>query len=226
MHERPSPTFPSVAFLWPALAAETASELASAVAKEFATLAVGSATEPDAAEPEWTTRHDVALELESVRLRDFSAAHDGIASLICAPYALHGSTIADFAAGHSLVAALRDAGLKRVFATDWRSAGPDMRFFSIDTYLADLNVLVDEIGGKVDLIGLCQGGWLALIYAARFPAKVRKLVLAGAPIDNGAGASGLSRLARDTPISIFKELVDIGQGRIRGQHVLRFWALR
>ena len=225
MHERPSPTFPSVAFLWPALAAETASELASAVAKEFATLAVGSATEPDAAEPEWTTRHDVALELESVRLRDFSAAHDGIASLICAPYALHGSTIADFAAGHSLVAALRDAGLKRVFATDWRSAGPDMRFFSIDTYLADLNVLVDEIGGKVDLIGLCQGGWLALIYAARFPAKVRKLVLAGAPIDNGAGASGLSRLARDTPISIFKELVDIGQGRIRGQHVLRFWAL-
>ena len=150
------------------LAAETASELASAVAKEFATLAVGSATEPNAAEPEWTTRHDVALELESVRLRDFSAAHDGIASLICAPYALHGSTIADFAAGHSLVAALRDAGLKRIFATDWRSAGPDMRFFSIDTYLADLNVLVDELGGKVDLIGLCQGGWLVLIYAARF----------------------------------------------------------
>jgi poly(3-hydroxyalkanoate) synthetase len=225
MEGKQTPSFPSVAFLWPALAAETASEFASAVAKEFATLAVGPATEPDGPEPGWTTRHDVALELGSVRLRDFSAAHDGIATLICAPYALHGATIADFAADHSLVTALRDAGLKRIFVTDWRSASPDMRFFSIDTYLADLNVLVDELGGKVDLIGLCQGGWLSLIYAARFPAKVRKLVLAGAPIDNGAGASGLSQVARDTPISIFKELIDVGQGRILGQHVLRFWAL-
>jgi poly(3-hydroxybutyrate) depolymerase len=225
MHGKQSSSFPSVAFLWPALAAETASELASAVAKEFAALAVGPATEPDGPEPEWTTRHDVSVELGSVRLRDFSAAHDGIATLICAPYALHGSTIADFAADHSLVTALRDAGLKRIFVTDWRSADPDMRFFSIDTYLADLNVLVDELGGTVDLIGLCQGGWLALIYAARFSAKVRKLVLAGAPVDNGAGASGLTQIARDTPISIFKELVDVGQGRILGQHVLRFWAL-
>jgi poly(3-hydroxybutyrate) depolymerase len=225
MHGRESPSFPSVAFLWPALAAETASEFASAVAREFATLAVGPTTEPDGPEPKWTTRHDVALELGSVRLRDFSVAHDGVATLICAPYALHGSTIADFAADHSLVAALQQAGLKRVFVTDWRSASPDMRFFSIDTYLADLNVLVDELGGKVDLIGLCQGGWLALIYAARFSGKVRKLALTGAPIDNGANASGLSKLARDTPISIFKELIDAGHGRVLGQHVLQFWTL-
>jgi poly(3-hydroxybutyrate) depolymerase len=99
-----------------------------------------------------------------------------------------------------------------------------MRFFSIDSYLADLNVLVDEIGGQVDLIGLCQGGWLALIYAARFPAKVRKLVLAGAPIDNAAAGSGLSEIARNTPMSLFQELVDLGQGRILGQHILQFWA--
>ena len=67
-----------------------------------------------------------------------------------------------------------------------------MRFLSIDNYLADLNVLVDELGGAVDLVGLCQGGWMALVYAARFPAKIRKLVLAGAPIDIAAGASSLS----------------------------------
>jgi pimeloyl-ACP methyl ester carboxylesterase len=41
---------------------------------------------------------------------------------------------------------------------------------------------VDDIGPPVDLIGLCQGGWLSLVYAARFPGKVRRLVLAGAPI--------------------------------------------
>ena len=224
MLERPSPQFPSVAFLWPALAAEATSEFASALAREFTTLAVGPATQPSDAEPQWTTPHTVALEFASVRLRDFSTAQDGIPALICAPYALHGATVADFAPGHSLVAALRSAGLRRLFVTDWRSAAPDMRFLSIDSYLADLNVLVDEIGGQVDLIGLCQGGWLALIYAAHFPAKVRKLVLAGAPIDNAAAGSGLSEIARNTPMSLFQELVDIGQGRILGQHILQFWA--
>jgi hypothetical protein len=80
----------------------------------------------------------------------------------CTPLALHGAAIADLAAGHSVVAALRGAGIERLFMTDWRSASADMRFTRIDEYLADLNVLVDCVGGLVDLIGLCQGGWLSL----------------------------------------------------------------
>ncbi|MGD0026381.1 MAG: alpha/beta fold hydrolase, partial [Xanthobacteraceae bacterium] len=136
---------------------------------------------------------------------------------------LHGATIADFARGHSLVAALRRAGLRRLFVADWRSASADMRFLGIDDYLADLNVLVDEIGGPVDLIGLCQGGWLALIYAARFPAKVRKLVLAGAPIDITAAPSALSVLVDGSPPAIFHELVRLGDGIVPGRKVLKFW---
>jgi poly(3-hydroxyalkanoate) synthetase len=99
--------------------------------------------------------------------------------------------VADFATGHSLVAALRQAGLQRIFVTDWRSATSEMRFLGVDDYLAELNVVVDEIGGMADLVGLCQGGWMALVYAARFPAKVRKLVLAGASIDIAAASSAL-----------------------------------
>ena len=140
-------------------------------------------------------------------------------TLLCAPFALHGAAIADLAPGHSLVAALREAGLARLFVTDWRSAQPDMRDLGIDNYLADLNVLVDHLGGHVDLIGLCQGGWMALLYAARFPAKVGKLVLAGAPIDIAAGISGLSAVAESSPIAVFHELVKIGDGRMLGpQH--------
>jgi pimeloyl-ACP methyl ester carboxylesterase len=48
---------------------------------------------------------------------------------------------------------------------------PGDTLLSIDSYLADLNIAVDELGPPVDLIGLCQGGWLALVYAARFPKK-------------------------------------------------------
>jgi poly(3-hydroxybutyrate) depolymerase len=216
--------FGSMAFLWPALAAETASELASAMAREFVSLAVGHDTETKGPEPCWATRNQVALELAAVRLRDFSTSADGTATLVCAPFALHGATIVDFAADHSLVAALQGAGVRRLFVTDWRSATSEMRFLSIDDYLAALNVLVDEIGGAVDLIGLCQGGWMALIYAARFPAKVRRLVLAGAPIDIAAGKSTLSDLVNNTPISVFKELVEVGDGRVLGHRVLPLWA--
>jgi pimeloyl-ACP methyl ester carboxylesterase len=115
----------------------------------------------------------------------------------------------------SLVAALRMAGLRNVFVTDWRSASPEMRFFSIDSYLA--------VGGCANLIGVCQGGWMALVYAARYPSKIRGLVLAGAPVDINAGESELSRVAHSVPTSAFKQLVELGDGRVRGSHLMQFW---
>ena len=176
-----------------------------------------------AQEPEGATPGRIALELKTVRLRDFAMTGNGIPTLLCTPLSLHGAMIADLAAGHSLVAALRGAGIERLFMADWRSAGADMRFLGIDDYLADLNVLVDQIGGLVDLVGLCQGGWLSLVYAARFPGKVRKLVIAGAPVDIAAGQSALSAVAAATPLAMFQGLVDLGNGRIIGRDVARFW---
>src|SRR6516165_9929626 len=181
-------------------------------------------TQRDGSNLAWTTPNRIALELATLRLRDFSRGAAGFPALICAPYALHRALMTDFAAGHSIVAALQRGGVDSLFLTDWRSASPDMRFLSIDNYLADLNVLVDELGSRGNLLGLCQGGWMALIYAARFPGKVARLALAGAPIDLAAGKSKLSELAHDTPIPIFRELVDLGGGRILGQHALQFWA--
>jgi len=213
---------PSGVFLWPALAAASASELAAAIAGEFAHLAIGAEGE-QAPPPDWATPNKVKLELPTMRLRDFSTARDGVPTLICAPFALHGSTIADFAPGHSLVRVLRQAGLHHLLVTEWRSATPQMRFFCIDNYLADLNVAVDELGGAVELVGICQGGWLALIYAARFPDKVRRLVIAGAPIDIHAGSSRLSQLAATTPLAVFQELIRIGDGRVHGRQVLGLW---
>jgi poly(3-hydroxyalkanoate) synthetase len=209
-------------FLWPAIMAASASDMAAHVARQFANLAVGPEGLP-APEPAWATPHKIALELKTARLRDFSRTTEGPATVLCAPFALHGAAIADFAPGYSLVEALCRAGLGRLFVVDWRSASPDMRFRGIDDYLADLNVLVDQIGAPVDLIGLCQGGWIALIYAARFPAKVHKLVLAGAPVDIAAGSSALSALADGSPFPVFQELVRLGDGLVPGRKVLKFW---
>ena len=214
---------PLTPFLWPAIAAATVSEMAAAFARELAHLAAGEPANSMVREPRWTTANRVALELPSLRLRAFATAGDSIATLICAPLALHDATLTDFAPDHSLVAALQTAGLRNLFVTDWRSARPDMRFFSIDSYLADLNVVVDELGGCANLIGVCQGGWMALVYAARYPRKVRGLVLAGAPVDIDAGESELSRAAHRAPASMAKQLVELGHGCVRGAHLLQLW---
>ncbi len=140
--------------------------------------------------------------------------------LVCAPYALHGALIADFAPGHSLVEALQKDGVNRIYMPDWRSAVPDMRYLSIDNYLAELNVAIDEIGAPVDLVGLCQGGWLSLVYAARFPDKVRRLVLAGAPVDVST-PSEISKMVAALPQQAFEQMVQQGDGLVSGEHMLR-----
>jgi poly(3-hydroxyalkanoate) synthetase len=222
MYEPMGPRDPRLAFLWPAFVAASAGEFASVFARHFIGLAGGNNREPTR-EPSWATPNTVVLELKTMRLRDFSTADAGVPALICAPFALHRASVTDLAPGHSLVAALRRAGLARLFVTDWRSATPEMRFLAIDDYLSALNVAVDRLGGCVDVIGLCQGGWMSLLYAARFPGKVRKLVLAGAPVDIAAAPSPLSALTDTSPLMLFHELVNYGDGLVRGRQVQKFW---
>ncbi|MGT2500565.1 alpha/beta fold hydrolase [Bradyrhizobium guangxiense] len=171
----------------------------------------------------WTTPNSVALELTTMRLRDCTRTRSGQPALVCAPYALHRALIADFAPGHSVVQSLQAGGIDRIYLTDWRSATSDMRYLSIDSYLGDLNVAVDEIGVPVDLVGLCQGGWLSLLYAARFPAKVRRLVLVGAPVDLSI-ESALGRLTRNAPEMVYDQLVARGGGNVSGGEMLRLWS--
>ena len=176
--------------------------------------------------PEWATANRVIRDLDTMRLRDFSdpAAEKGaVPVLVDAPYAGHSATIADYASGQSLVETLLDAGLKRVLVTDWKAATEEMRDFDIDRYLSDLNVVVDDLGGRVALVGLCQGGWLSAMYACRFPEKVASLVLAGAPIDTDAGDGPIRKIAHELPMSFYEEMVEAGGGRMRGQYMLAGW---
>jgi poly(3-hydroxybutyrate) depolymerase len=170
--------------------------------------------------PEWATANRVVLELHTLALRDFSRAEDSQPVLVLPPYAGHTSTIADFHEGQSLVATLTGNGCRRVYAIDWRSATPKMRDYDIDNYLAEINVVVDEIGGKVGLVGLCQGGWCAALYAARYPAKVARLVIAGAPIDTDAGEGAIKDAAHGLPMRFFESLVRAGDGLMKGAFML------
>ncbi|HUL56865.1 MAG TPA: alpha/beta fold hydrolase, partial [Usitatibacter sp.] len=81
----------------------------------------------------------------------------------------------------------------------------------------------DELGGKAHLVGLCQGGWMSAMFAARFPGKVSSLVLAGAPIDTQAGHGAIRKLANRLPMSFYEEIVAAGGGLMRGKFMLAGW---
>jgi poly(3-hydroxyalkanoate) synthetase len=210
------------AWLWPLKAASLALD---SYGQWFGYQKPALSPTPEQAPLAWTTPNAVVLELPSMRLREFSRGNATQAPvLVCAPYALHGALVTDFASGHSLVETLQKDGVNRIYVPDWRSATPEMRYLSIDNYLADLNVAIDEIGAPVDLVGLCQGGWLSLVYAARFPGKVRRLVLAGAPVDIST-PSELSKMVAALPHQAFEQMVQQGDGLVSGEHMLKIWNL-
>jgi polyhydroxyalkanoate depolymerase len=214
----------SVPLFWPLAAAANLGNEALAVMQrnvDYA-LAVGAVQFPPA--PEWATPNTVRLNLATMRLREFGQAAAGtIPVVIDAPYAGHSATIADYAEGQSLVQTMLGAGAGHVLVTDWKSATQQMRYFDIDTYLAALNVVVDDLGGVVHLVGLCQGGWLSAMYAARFPGKVKSLVLAGSPIDTDGGDGPIKRLAHRLPMGTYQDMVDVGNGLMLGNTMLTGW---
>lgn len=219
------PSFSGVPWFWPM---EMASNIASHQLEEFSR---GLRTLNEAAKlnhgltPEFATANQVLLDLHTMRLRDFSTHPDSarVPVLIDAPYAGHTAVIADYAADQSLMRTLQASGVERLYLTDWKSADFSMKDYDIDNYLAELNVAVDELGGCVSLVGLCQGGWMAAMFAARYPHKVHKLVLAGSPIDTNAGDGAIRNIAHMLPLEEYRNIVNMGGGLFPGRFMLAAW---
>ncbi len=215
-------SFLSVPAFWPmALATSLAEDGLDLLAKNLK-FAEEEIRIHDHLRPVLATPNAVRLDLRTMVLRDYGKA-GGIPTLVDAPHAGHTAMIADYHKGQSLVETLLANGIGQVSLTDWKSATPDMKDLEIDNYLADMVVAIDDLGGRVNLVGLCQGGWLATMIAARFPDKVNALVLAGAPIDTDAGDGPIKRMAHETPLSFYEELVALGGGVMKGKLMLQGW---
>ena len=218
----------SVPYFWPFTAAATMAEQEWRLFNDNLKFLAEAEKIDHGLQPAFATPNTVLLELHTLKLRDFSTAPDStdstiVPTLIDAPYAGHSATIADYQQGQSLVETLLGNGLQRVLVTDWKSATPEMKDYDIDNYLAELNVCVDDLGGSVNLVGLCQGGWMTAMYAARYPHKVRTLVLAGAPIDTAAGNGPIKQMVNQLPTGFYEHLVELGGGLMRGKFMLQGW---
>src|SRR5437667_11637053 len=99
--------FPYAALFWPAFAAASAAEAASSMAAHFLELSGGARGDRTAQEPEGATPSKIALELRTVRLRDFTLVESGVPILLCPPLSLHGGPLADPSTGHCMGASTR-----------------------------------------------------------------------------------------------------------------------
>ncbi len=114
--------------------------------------------------------------------------------------------------------------MKRLLSLDWVGATSRTADASVEDYLDIVDRAVGHCGGRVNLVGDCQGGWLATIYAALRPERVNTLTLAGSPIDFHAGEpvvhDVLCRLAPLKDLGFYEGLVAAGGGVLKGKHML------
>ncbi len=176
--------------------------------------------------PDWSSPNQVVFESPIARLRDFSHAGERgpVPTLVLPPQAGHDSCIVDYSAAQSQMRAIVASGLTRAFSLDWIGATRQTADASIDDYLDVIDQAIDHCGGRVNLIGDCQGGWLATIYAALEPERVNTLTLAGAPIDFHAGEPVIHEVLRQLSpggdLRFYEALVAAGGGVLKGEHML------
>ncbi|MHA6783648.1 DUF3141 domain-containing protein [Pseudonocardia saturnea] len=182
----------------------------------------------DRREPRWHRASTITLSTPFAHLRDFTAPadvdDDVVPTLVLPPQAGHSSHVIDFSPRQSQLAVLAAAGLTKLHALEWRPATTATRDVSITDYLDLIDRSIRRVGGRANLVGDCQGGWLAAIYAALHPDRVHTLTLAGAPIDFHAGesviASSTRAMAGALGLAPYKALVRMGGGNMPGAAVL------
>jgi poly(3-hydroxyalkanoate) synthetase len=177
--------------------------------------------------PDWHLPHRTVLSTPFAHLHDFSPAHDTadvVPTLVLPPQAGHSSHVVDFAPAQSQLGVLLEAGLTRLFSMEWRPATASTRGVTVVDYLRFIDRSVDELGGRVNLVGDCQGGWLSAIYAALHPERINTLTLAGAPIDFHAGtsliAASTKMLTAALGMAPYRALVALNRGNMSGRAVL------
>jgi poly(3-hydroxyalkanoate) synthetase len=178
-------------------------------------------------QPEWHLPHRTVLRTPFAHVLDFTPtdADPGVVpTLVLPPQAGHSSHVVDFAPGQSQLAVILDAGLTRLYAMEWRAATAATSDVTITDYLGVVDRAVELAGGRVNLVGDCQGGWLAAIYAALHPERVHTLTLAGAPIDFHAGESVIAASTRVLTHALgmapYRALVTLNGGNMSGRAVL------
>jgi polyhydroxyalkanoate synthase len=133
------------------------------------------------------TPHEVVWSSGPVRLRRYEPEERrGVPLLLVAPI-INRYRVVDLEPGASLVGSLVERGIP-VYLLDWGEprridAGTDFEDYVL-RYLPRACAAIPHVS-PVDILGYCLGGTLAVLFAAPFPDRVRRLVTLCAPVDFG-----------------------------------------
>lgn len=124
----------------------------------------------------------------------------------------------DIQPDRSYIKNLLDAGLD-VYLIDWGYPSKGDRYLDMDDYVNGyINNCVDFIRkkhriDKVNILSICQGGTLSVIYASLYPNKVKNLVTHVTPVDFSTNDGLLFRWSKNMD---FDKLVEGNNGLIPG----------
>ena len=87
--------------------------------------------------------------------------------------------------------------------------------FSLEAWISDLKAVVDAIGlQRFPLIGLCQGGVVAVAFAGRYPERISRLILYDSYL-SGAYAEGADQRVQKQADTL-SEMIELGWGQEAG----------
>lgn len=124
----------------------------------------------------------------------------------------------DIQPDRSYIKNLLDAG-HEVYLIDWGYPTKSDRYIAIDDYVNGyINNCVDFIRKKnriekINILSICQGGTLSVIYASLYPSKIKNLVTHVTPIDFSTNDGLLFKWSKDMD---FDKLVEGFHGLIPG----------
>lgn len=96
----------------------------------------------------------------------------------------------------------------RVLAPDRRGFGENRLPPDMARELDDIDALLDHFGLEACLLGMSQGGRVALRYAAKRPSRLKGLILQGAPLD---GFQPEARGEEKIPIADYRQWAEAGR---------------
>jgi DNA-binding winged helix-turn-helix (wHTH) protein/pimeloyl-ACP methyl ester carboxylesterase len=113
---------------------------------------------------------------------------------------------------HWLVGLARQHTLVRYDERGCGLSDHDVDDFSLDAWVHDLETVVDDLGlDRFPLLGVSQGGAVAVAYAARHPDRVSLLVLYGAYVQGRLRRATTDEQRREAALQV--EMVRLGWGR-------------
>ena len=157
------------------------------------------------------TAHEVVFSLDKLKLLRFQARRQtSKLTPVLIVYALvNRASILDLSPQTSFISDLLEKGYA-VYLIDWGYPDDADTLLGLDDYIDSYLgqcidfILLEHHQDSVDLLGICQGGVFALLHAALYPSKVRRLVSMVTPIDFHLPEFTLANMLRELDLGLLR----------------------